>query len=240
MAANLLLAIESSTRVGGVTLADGPRLLASRPLSAERRRASEILPTIAELLRAAGVTPNDVAVLCYSAGPGSFTGLRVAATVTSLWQMSTAAAVVAVPTIEVVAQNAFRAEPPPAYAAILMESKPGFAYAGFASIDGPVPWTGIPAVVRPDEWLPSLPRPFAVLGEGLRHFRPLCEQLGLPVLDEALWPPRVEDVAALGWRMFQAGRVCAPHEITPLYIRPPECEEVYDQRRAAAREKRGE
>jgi hypothetical protein len=40
--------------------------------------------------------------------------------------------------------------------------------------------------------------------------------------------------------MASASRVCRPEQIVPLYIRPPACEEVYEQKRAAARKRRGE
>ena len=96
MADELLLAIETSGRIGSVGLAAGERLLGLRRLSADRRHTSELLPTIRDLLRENERRLADVDVLGYSAGPGSFTGLRVAATVGRMVQSAVGCRVVAV------------------------------------------------------------------------------------------------------------------------------------------------
>jgi tRNA threonylcarbamoyladenosine biosynthesis protein TsaB len=77
----LLLAIETSSRTGSVALACGERPLGARQLSQDRPHTAELLPAIDDLLRENGRRLADVDVFAYSCGPGSFTGLRVAATV---------------------------------------------------------------------------------------------------------------------------------------------------------------
>jgi hypothetical protein len=47
-------------------------------------------------------------------------------------------------------------------------------------------------------------------------------------------------VLVVGRHLAAAGRFCTPEEIVPAYLRPPECEEVYEQRRAEARQRRAE
>lgn len=234
-----LLAIESSTR-GGVALAIDGRIRALDLPPATRPRASEILPHIAQLLNDAGLQPRDIRALAYSAGPGSFTGLRIATSIASAWQSALGIAVVAVPTIEVVARNLLQVAPPPARAVVLLESKPGFAYAALAHVEHDIVRVESPALIRPEIWLAALPPPLLVLGEGLRHQRAVCEQLGFTVLPSELWAPRAAELAVLGRQCWASNQLCAPQDIRPLYIRPPECEEVYEQRRADARARRGE
>ena len=62
-------------------------------------------PTIRDLLDENGLTASEVGVFCYSRGPGSFTGLRIAATVGRMLQSAVDCRVVAADTIEVVARN---------------------------------------------------------------------------------------------------------------------------------------
>ena len=61
---------------------------------------------------------------------------------------------------------------------------------------------------------------------------------GATLLSDDLATPRAATVATLGWQCLAAGRSCTPEEIRPLYVRVPECEEVYETRRAAARARR--
>ena len=105
MTDSLILAVETSSRRGSVALGRGPTLLGEAPLQADRKHAAELFPSIQTLLSDAGATSGDVAVLAFSQGPGSFTGLRVAATLARIWQASRGARVVAVPSLEVIARN---------------------------------------------------------------------------------------------------------------------------------------
>lgn len=73
----LLLALESSTELAGVALADEEGILASATLSRGRRHAETIAPCIAFLCERSGVSLDDLDGLCVDVGPGLFTGLRV-------------------------------------------------------------------------------------------------------------------------------------------------------------------
>src|SRR4030042_517600 len=120
MTGDLILAIETSSIRGSVSLGRGPNLVAVRTLTTERRHTGELLPAIRDLLAAGGVEPCDVGLVCFSCGPGSFTGLRVGATVARMWQSATNCRVAAVPSLEAVAHNALaRPECPTRLAVIL-------------------------------------------------------------------------------------------------------------------------
>jgi tRNA threonylcarbamoyl adenosine modification protein YeaZ len=74
----LAAAFETSTRTPSVALRVGDRSLQCR-LSGERPHASDLLPALDGLLREAGARAADLELLVVGTGPGSFTGLRVAA-----------------------------------------------------------------------------------------------------------------------------------------------------------------
>jgi tRNA threonylcarbamoyladenosine biosynthesis protein TsaB len=242
MADKLLLAIETSGRAGSVALACDERLLGSRRLSQDRPHTSELLPTIRDLLRETGHRLADVALFAYSCGPGSFTGLRVAATVGRMMQSAVGCRVVAVPTLEVIARNTLAHPDRPKRIVALLDAKRGQAYAAvYERVADDELQALVPAgLCEPAALLASVERPFWIVGEGIAKHADACTASGGHVLDEAFWPPSAEQVLAVARRMAAAGRVCKPEEIIPLYIRPPECEEVYEKRRAEARRKRGE
>ena len=75
-----LLAIETSSDVGSVALLVGENL-AQQHIATPREQTERILPIIGELLATAGVSLKDLDGIAFGRGPGSFTGLRVAAAV---------------------------------------------------------------------------------------------------------------------------------------------------------------
>ena len=74
------LAIDTSGRSGGVTLAEGDehsfRILGTSPIAGGTFSA-QLVPTIAALLESHGLSAKDIGGFAVVSGPGSFTGLRV-------------------------------------------------------------------------------------------------------------------------------------------------------------------
>ena len=101
----LVLAIETSSRVGSVALAFGPELVAESRFSAPLKHSAEIFPAIRDLLARADRTASQVEHVYISVGPGSFSGLRIATTLAKMMSMANGARVVSVDTLDVVAAN---------------------------------------------------------------------------------------------------------------------------------------
>lgn len=251
MHAALLLAIETSGPRGGVALARGETLLVERGFSADRRQSAELAPLIRDVVAAAGASLQDIGVVCFSGGPGSFTGLRIAATTCAMLQSTLGCRVVRAPTLEVLARNALADDAVPdgarvapmipvrrdevAAGAYVVERR---ASAG-AALDA-LREAASAALWRPEALLATLPPGAVVLGEGVRPHLAAFEAAGMIALREELWFPRASEVLAVGRALAEAGRFCLPEEIVPIYARPPECEEVYEQRRAEAVRRRAE
>jgi tRNA threonylcarbamoyl adenosine modification protein YeaZ len=100
------LAIETSGRAGSLAIAENGRVLAEEQFSHGLKHAAGIVPIIDRLCAARGWKPADIEEIYVSAGPGSFTGLRVGITVAKTLAFATGARVVAVPSVEVLARNA--------------------------------------------------------------------------------------------------------------------------------------
>jgi tRNA threonylcarbamoyladenosine biosynthesis protein TsaB len=101
----VVLAVETSSRVGSVALALGPDLLEESWFSAPLQHSAELFPTIKRLLARYGRTPSEIAQIHLSAGPGSFTGLRIAVTMAKTMHLANQARIVTVDSLDVVAAN---------------------------------------------------------------------------------------------------------------------------------------
>lgn len=245
MTNDLILAIETSSLRGSVALGRGHDVLGSRTLAPERKHTTELLPAIGEMLAEVHLRPTNVGVVAFSQGPGSFTGLRVAATLARMWQSAVGSRVVGVPTLEVIARNALKADMGLGRCsgvAVMLDARRGQVFgAVYERVnDSELRTVADAALYDAAAWLATLEQPCAVLGEGVQKHRPEVTAAGLDVLPEEYWLPDARQVLAIGRRLATAGHFCRPEEIVPAYLRPPECEEVYEQRRAEARQRRTE
>ncbi len=80
------LAIEGSTYSGSVALLRGDRLIAERTLvdsgtPSKDGRDERVLPSVAECLQDGGIRVGEITRVVCGAGPGSFTSLRISASV---------------------------------------------------------------------------------------------------------------------------------------------------------------
>ncbi|HST58205.1 MAG TPA: tRNA (adenosine(37)-N6)-threonylcarbamoyltransferase complex dimerization subunit type 1 TsaB [Longimicrobium sp.] len=74
-----VLAIDSSTRNAWVAVERDGRIAAQESVTAQANASSALLPAVDRAVRAAGLAPADVGAVVVGGGPGSFTGLRIAA-----------------------------------------------------------------------------------------------------------------------------------------------------------------
>jgi len=101
----MILAVETSSRIGSAALALGPRLLEERRFSTPMQHSSELIPLINGLLRGHGYAPADIGQIHIGIGPGSFTGLRVAVTLAKTMHLANGVQIATVDSLDVVAAN---------------------------------------------------------------------------------------------------------------------------------------
>ncbi|HUU15631.1 MAG TPA: tRNA (adenosine(37)-N6)-threonylcarbamoyltransferase complex dimerization subunit type 1 TsaB [Sedimentisphaerales bacterium] len=101
----LVLAVETSSRIGSVVIAFGEKILAETTFSAPIRHSAEIFPAISDILQRFSRKPDQIEQVHISVGPGSFTGLRIAVTLAKTLHLANAAKIVAVDTLDVIVSN---------------------------------------------------------------------------------------------------------------------------------------
>lgn len=230
------LAFETSSAVGSVAIGRGAEVLESRILTRPKAHAVEFLPTIKALCEAHHVEPKWIQRVYVSAGPGSFTGLRIGVTAARMIALGVGARIVAVPTLEVIAHNAIEADPPPSHVVVVLDAKRSRVYtASFVLQGGAYVATSEPIEADPFEFLSAQPDDCAVLGEGLLYHRPAIERSNRRILAESLYRPRAETVYRLGFARAERGGFSDQRTLVPTYIRPPEAEEVWERKQGQGR-----
>ena len=226
---NLAIAIETSCGAGGVALgAGGLMILDSAAFDASRGHATQLVVHLDEMLTRHGLSPRDLRQLYVSAGPGSFTGLRVGITVArTLAQAVAHLRCVAVPTALAVAENA--RELAWDNLGVVMDAREGIIYTQlFIRRQGPIVAAGPARVLPVAEFLSSAPRPLLLTGEGLAYHH--LTGPDIQIADPSLHLPTAEGVWRVGCRLAQAGEFTEYHRLLPIYTRKPEAVRLWETR----------
>lgn len=236
------LAIETSSRWGGVTLGRGDERLATVRVDPERAgprpsttgpQPTGLMLAIDQLTRAHRVEPKDLGQVYLSIGPGSFTGLRIAVATAKSMVLALGVKLVAVPTARVVAENAPSHAGQPAgidHLAVCLNAKDETVYAQlFDSRAGHWRTRSRPEVKSVAALLETAPRPLAVIADPTARFPD-----PLPPAVSMLPPSWIVARSAALWelarRRARAGRFTDPLKLLPLYARPPEAQRLWLKR----------
>lgn len=101
----MILGIDSSAISAGCALVEGDKIVAEEYLNTRHTHSETLLPMISGMLKSAGAELFDVEKIAVSAGPGSFTGLRIGISTAKGLADAAHKPCIAVSTLEAVAYN---------------------------------------------------------------------------------------------------------------------------------------
>lgn len=102
----ITLALDASTYVGTVAVLRDGRLLAQGETAMRGRDVERLMPAVARALDSAGVAVGDVSHVVCGDGPGSFTSLRIAASIAKGIAMGSGAALLRVSSLALIPAGA--------------------------------------------------------------------------------------------------------------------------------------
>lgn len=73
----IILAIDSTEKTAAAAITDGEKLLAEYTLDCGNTHSETLLPMVESMMKTVGIVPDQIDVYACSAGPGSFTGVRI-------------------------------------------------------------------------------------------------------------------------------------------------------------------
>ncbi len=96
----MLVAIDTSTKLSGLALFDGERVLAEENWHSADSHTVQLMPRLVRMMETLGLAPDALEVVAVALGPGSFTGLRVGMAVAKGLALSLGIDIVGVPTLD--------------------------------------------------------------------------------------------------------------------------------------------
>lgn len=215
-----LLAIESSTETLSLALQTQAGLVTfdevTGPAASQR-----ILPEIQRLLAQAGVALSELDGLVYGAGPGAFTGVRVAVGVTQGLAFGAQLPVVGISAVLAVAESAWQATQSEKVL-VCLDARMGEVYHA-ALVRQAEGWLAVsPVTVCKPQDVPAVEgHGWLGAGSGWHVFAQVLSACYHDQVDRVCPAliPQAGAMLTLAQPLFAAGKVQAAHEAAPLYVR---------------------
>lgn len=213
----MLLAIDTSTRNAGVSLAEGGRVLSCRSWHSAVNHTAELMPAVAQTLQSAALTVHDLDGIALALGPGGFSALRVGMSVAKGLALAAGKPLVGIGTLDLEAWPYGESGLP--VCALLDAGRGEVAAGAFAAGQR----------IRPDRICPPAELPADIAettlfcGEGLAaHAELLRQLLGNRAAIAANAPAaRLYALAAMGQQRLEDGAIDDVATLQPYYLRMP-------------------
>lgn len=214
-----LLSIDTSTDYLSLAVTRDAKVIARVHKKVPMMHSTLLVPTVAELLKKAKIAISGLDGFCISAGPGSFTGLRIGVTTAKGFAYVFGKKIAAVPTLDVIADNAKTHK---GIICPILDARKGKVYACIYRSDGR-------AIKRISKYLLLPLDGLALRLKRYDNVIMLGDMAGkagpvdAPVF-RGDWHPKAETVARFGLELFKKNRVVDSSELEPMYLYSRECD----------------
>ncbi|MDH4456257.1 MAG: tRNA (adenosine(37)-N6)-threonylcarbamoyltransferase complex dimerization subunit type 1 TsaB [Candidatus Methylopumilus sp.] len=214
-----ILAIDTSTEFLSLALWLDGRVL-SRDIHAGQTHSQQILPTLRELLDEAQIELKELDGIAFGAGPGSFTGLRIACGVAQGLAFGANLPVVGVSTLQALAQQSGAEK-----VIACLDARMGEIYhAAYEKRNGEWLEVSAPALFKPEDAPKLTGNDWVGVGTGWLVYPDVLQTVYGEQLREMPAPdhhshPTARSIAELALPTFKAGLAGSAYEAAPIYIR---------------------
>ena len=224
-----ILALETAAKAVSAAITEDGKVLASGYQDTGLTHSRTLMPIVEGLLRNTGMTVGDLDAVAVSAGPGSFTGVRIGVSAAKGLAFAGDKPCIGVSTLAALARNVAFAG---GLVVCAMDARRQQVYnALFEARDG------APARLTPDraisladlaEALRDDPRPKTVLGDGGQMCFDYLTAAGVPcrLAPAHLVKEDAVSVALEAEELARAGGLVTAQELAPVYLRPPQAERL--------------
>ncbi|HVK54941.1 MAG TPA: tRNA (adenosine(37)-N6)-threonylcarbamoyltransferase complex dimerization subunit type 1 TsaB [Burkholderiales bacterium] len=211
-----ILAIETSTEYLSIALTNG-EVVVVRDCVAGQKHSELVLPMIEDVLAEAGVDRTSLHAIAFGVGPGSFTGLRIACGVTQGLAFGLGLPVIAVSTLEAVAEATERDK-----VVVALDARMGEIYFAAFEREG-AEWKASTegCLCKPSDSPQLLGGDWYGAGSGFGvHSEALtaCYTSQLIGVDAGV-VPHAKTIVQIATRRFHQGKMISAFDAAPVYIR---------------------
>lgn len=224
-----ILALETAAKAVSAAVTEDGKVLAAGYQDTGLTHSRTLMPIVEGLLKNTDMTAADLDAVAVSAGPGSFTGVRIGVSAAKGLAFAADKPCIPVSTLAALARNAAFAD---GLIVCAMDARRRQVYnALFEARDGALTrLTEDRAIALSDlaEELGKDPRPKTVLGDGGRMCFDFLTAAGVPcrLAPAHLVKENAVSVALEAEELARAGKLVSAQELAPVYLRPPQAERL--------------
>lgn len=214
----MLLAVDTSTRMMGISLITEHDVKSEVMWTTGRYHTVELAPAVEKTLQRIGANSKDLTALGIAQGPGSFTGLRIGMALIKGLAYARQLPIIAVPTLDITA-----ACYPPGevenLVAVLPAGRSRIAAGWYQAVQGEWVPVGDPENLTEGGLLEKISAPAVLTGEipdSLRKAAAALEDVSCSSAVQSVRRPAV--LASLAWSKWENGAVSEPETLAPLYL----------------------
>jgi len=215
----LRLALDTSTPVGSVAIGRDGEVLAESLLRVRATHSEVVLPEIDRLLTGCGLGASDLQAVVVGGGPGSFTGVRIAASLAKGMCHARGLELFSFSSLAAVAAGAGCDRP----VCAMFDARRGQVYAAGYRVGEGIEELFAPRAGALDQVLTDLgdPGEWCFAGDGAGPGEEAIRSAGGRVLDPETWVPSARSLLWLAAVDPDRGRVADPGSWEPGYVRLP-------------------
>lgn len=221
----LILAMDSTAVAASVALLDNGAPLAAFHLNNGNTHSETLLPMAESVLRCTGKTVNDIDLFAVSAGPGSFTGVRIGVATVKGLAFGKGKPCVGVSTLEALAENLV---PTGGLLCPVMNARRGQVYNALFRVENGALTRLCPdralSVEELEAELLTYSEPVTLCGDGAEPVKNSFTKCDVALPPLTLIEQNAVSVALCAARMAKEGRTCTDKELKPVYLRMPQAE----------------
>ena len=232
----LILALDSTAQVGSVALCQDETLIAEYTINTGNTHSETLLPMVESVLKIAGYTVDDVELFVCTAGPGSFTGVRIGASTIKGMAFGKGKPCVGVSTLEALALNGVALDGIlcPSMNARRQQVYNALFDGNSASLSRLCEDRALAITELGEELMQKYPEsPVYLMGDGAKLvYDALRDTMGarLILLPERLIHQSGYNTAMAGLRLYREGVTASDAELSPVYLRPSQAERMRNEK----------
>lgn len=223
-----IMALDSSGLVASVAVASEEAILAEYTVNYKKTHSQTLLPMLDEIVRMLELDLNSIDAIAVTAGPGSFTGLRIGSATAKGLGLALNKPIIPVPTVDCLAYNLYGTDK---MICPLMDARRGQVYTGlYEFCDDEFRVIAAQMAVSIDELIDKINkigRKTIFLGDGVPVHK---EKIMQNVMTGYLFAPahmnrqRAGTAAALGIEYYKKGIMESAAAHQPVYLRLSQAE----------------
>lgn len=223
-----VLGIDSSGLVATVALMSEGILAAEYTIHNKKTHSQTLLPMIADMMKMAEIDLAELDCIAVSAGPGSFTGLRIGASTAKGLAWTLGIPIVPVSSLMGLAANMTEHG---AVVCPVMDARRNQAYYGIYRVTGGIPDVicepGTESIENVVEAVNAVGEPVLFLGDGVPVFEEAIRgrsEVPVRFAGAAVRYQRGASIALLGGLLYEEGKYVQAGEFVPVYLRKSQAE----------------